>query len=205
LNVSLQDYGLARQLLCSPVVAPADEVFDPIAVNMVNRANVYLSVKYAPDPVDQNPFYADDYAQMHRRGGIPKRELVTRREIVDLGNIRSRTVRGLVKYLRGQPDGHERFRQMGLRRRTSADQWCRSTTKDLVSRLHLWTPKQVRTHFDRLRKENLITAERENANGPWYYGLPEQLSNVNSHFRSLPTPEELAGPGQLDADMPSDE
>jgi hypothetical protein len=37
----------------------------------------------------------------------------------------------------------------------------------------------------------LVTVERADANGPWRYGLPEELSKANSRFRSLPTPQAL--------------
>ena len=191
LTVTVEDYDRIRKLLLSSIVSAASESCDPLAVAMVDRANVYLTVKYSPEPVEQNPFYADDY-DIHVHGRTPRRDLVTRREIADLGNIRSRTVRKLVEYLRRQPDGHERLRRMGFRRRPpKPEDWRRFSIEDLVARLQSWTPKQVRTHFDSLRKANLVTAERADANGPWRYGLPEELSKANSRFRSLPTPEEL--------------
>ena len=193
LTVTLNDYDHVRELLLSPVVSSASETCDPLAVAMVDRANVYLSVKYCPNRIAHDPFYAADF-DSYIRGTSRRRDLVTRREIADLGNVRSRTIEKLVEYLRRQPDGHEQLLRMGFRRRPIAPEDLRRvSTKDLIARLKSWTPKQVRSHFDSLRKANLVTAEREHANGPWRYGLPEELSTVVSPFLSLPTREELIG------------
>ncbi len=60
LTMTLDDFRSVRRLLQTQIVCSADEPFDPLAVEMVNRANVYLSVKYGPDGPENNPFYADD-------------------------------------------------------------------------------------------------------------------------------------------------
>jgi hypothetical protein len=49
----------------------------------------------------------------------------------------------------------------------------------------------VRTHFDRLRRDKLITAERDHGNGPWRYELPEELTESPSPFNTLPPAQEL--------------
>ena len=51
-----------------------------------------------------------------------------------------------------------------------------------------WSAKQVRAHFERLRRSGMITAEREHDNGPWQYELPEELTSRSSVFRGLPRP-----------------
>ena len=50
LTISLDDYALVRRLLRTELVCPTDESCDPLAVDMVNRANIYLAVKYGPEP-----------------------------------------------------------------------------------------------------------------------------------------------------------
>ena len=62
----------------------------------------------------------------------------------------------------------------------------------LSALLESWTPKQVRTCFDRLRKLELLTAERAPVNGPYRYVLPESLSVAANRFSVLPPPDEWA-------------
>lgn len=102
LITSIEDYELVRRLVQTRVVTSADEAFDPLAADMVNRANVYMEVKYGEG--HDNPFYGDFYGMDLREQ--PGRELVTRREVSDLGNTRSRMVRGLIEFLLRQPDGY---------------------------------------------------------------------------------------------------
>ncbi len=198
-SVNLEDYEIVRRLLQSGLVCPLDGLCDPLSVDMINRANVYLAVKYGPTPVEHNPFNAHDYdAYVQGRGGPPRRELVSRKEILDLGNTRSRMVRNLVEYLQRQEGGFDQFVRMGLyHRRPNREQWGRSPIANLIAYLRPWTFKQVRLRFDRLHKERLISGERDGGNGPWLYALPEELSSVASPFRLLPSVDELAsgGPG----------
>ena len=183
LITSIADYELVRRLLQSRLVAGADEAFDPLAADMVSRSNVYVAVKYGGG--NDNPFYGD-YSAMDR-GERPGRELVTRREVSDLGNIRSRMVRRLIEFLQHQPDGYERFRQMGLvRRPPEQDAWRRAGINALVTYLRPWSAKQTRTHFEQLRRAGVITAEREHRNGPWQYTLPEDLMVRSNAFAGLP-------------------
>jgi hypothetical protein len=102
LITNLEDYELVRRLLQTSVVAGADETYDPLAAAMVERANVYLAVKYGAG--SNNPFGGDDSAM--DQGEQPGRELVTRREVSDLGNVRSRMVRQLIVFLHRQGQGH---------------------------------------------------------------------------------------------------
>jgi hypothetical protein len=189
LITSIEDYQLVRRLLQTRLVVGADEVFDPLAFAMVSRANVYMAVKY--DVGSDNPFYGD-YSAMDR-GERPGRELVTRREVSDLGNVRSRMVRQLITFLQHQPDGYERFRQMGLVRRSpDRDAWRRTGVNALIAYLRPWSAKQLRTHFERLRRQGMITAEREHGNGPWRYTLPEDLAARSNAYRNLPRIEGAA-------------
>ena len=180
---NIVDYELVRRLLQTRLVAGADETFDPLAADMVSRANVYMAVKYGTG--NDNPFDGD-YSAMDR-GERAGRELVTRREVSDLGNIRSRMVRQLIEFLLRQPDGYERFRRMGfVRRPPERNAWQRVGINALVTYLRPWSAKQLRTHFEQLRRASVITAERKHGNGPWQYTLPENLTVRSNAFGGLP-------------------
>jgi hypothetical protein len=102
-------------------------------------------------------------------------------------NVRSRIVRQLIVFLRRQPDGYDSFRRMGLvRRPPEREVWRRAEVNDLVGCLRRWSSKQVRMHFEQLRRAGMITAERERGNGPWRYLLPEDLTARSNAFRGLP-------------------
>ena len=183
LTTNLEDYELVRRLLQTRVVAGADEAYDPLAAAMVDRANVYLAVKYGAG--SNNPFGSDDSTM--NQGERPGRELVTRREVSDLGNIRSRMVRQLIVFLHRQPGGYDSFRRMGLvRRPPERDVWQRAEVNGLIGCLRPWSSKQVRTHFEQLCRAGMITAERERGNGPWRYRLPENLTVRSNVFGGLP-------------------
>ena len=190
LILTTDDYEQVRRLVQSPLVALADETCDPLANDMVGRANIFLQVKYAEPNVQDNPFNVDGADSPPGSG--TNRDLITRREVADLGNVRSRLVRRLVEFVRRRNDGHERFQRMGLLRRPlPRGRWRNTETVDLVNYLRPWTAKQVRTHFDQLRRSGMLTAERETANGPWRYVLPEELQGRRNAYRHLPTAAEL--------------
>jgi hypothetical protein len=190
LTLTADDYEQVRLLLQSPSVTPADEPCDPLARDMVGRANVYLQVKFAETNADGNPFRANGFGlPLGSRGN---KDLITRREIVDLGNVNSRLVRQLVEYIRRRSDGYERFQRMGLvRQPPPRDRWQRAEVSSQIDYLRPWAAKQVRTHFDQLHRTGMITAERATANGPWRYTLPEELVGRNSAYSGLPTAAEL--------------
>jgi hypothetical protein len=191
LTLTADDYEQVRLLLQSPSVASAEEACDPLASAMVNRANAFLQAKYAEPYAQDNPFNTDGADSPP--GNRANRELITRREVADLGNIRSRLVRRLVEFVRRRTDGYQRFRRMGLvRQPPPRDRWPNADTAALVNCLRPWSAKQVRAHFDQLRRNGLITAERETANGPWRYALPEELQSRHGGYRRLPTAAELA-------------
>lgn len=190
LELAASDYEHVRGLLQSRVVCPADQASDPLAAAMVARANVFLGVKYAEDGGVENPF--NDGNVEVPRNGRRVRDLVLRREVADLGNPNCRLIRRLLEYLKRQPDGYERFRRLGLSRRPpDQNVWQAIGPAELCEYLRAWSAKQVRTHFDQLLRDGYITAEREHGNGPWRYGLPEELAGNSSAFRRLPRVEDL--------------
>ena len=190
LTLTTDDYEQVRRLLQSRLLAPADETCDPLAKDMVDRANIFLQAKYAEPNAQDNPFNVDG-ADSPPGSGI-NRDLITRREVADLGNARSQLIRQLIEFLRRRNDGYERFLRMGLMRQPPPrDRWRNAETAALTGCLRPWTAKQVRTHFDQLRRGGMITAEREAANGPWRYALPEELQGRRVAYRRLPTAAEL--------------
>ena len=193
MHVSYQDYALVRSLLQSQLVVAGDVPVDPLAVAMVNRANVYLDVKYDPGQTEANPFQADEFYDRDRQITESRgRPLVTRREIADLGNLRSGLVRRLIEQLQSRNDGFELFGRMGLARRPpNSNDWPNTSANQLAQLLQPWTVKQVRTHFERLHKASLITAERHPSNGPWRYLLPEEFHTAHMTFADLPAVEHL--------------
>jgi hypothetical protein len=196
LAVNLEDYELVRGVLQSPIVASADDSFDPLAAAMVSRANVYMSVKFGDYSDSRNPFResGEESDPVANRSG---RELITRREVADLGNVHSRLVRRLIEFLRRRPDGYKRFLAMGVvRRPPNRNAWRAVDIDELIGYLRRWSAKQVRTHFGRLCSAGMISAERDHGNGPWRYVLPEELNGQRSVFRGLPTAQELLGHAQ---------
>jgi hypothetical protein len=192
IQTTLDDYGFVRGLLCSAVVRRNRELCEPLALDMIRRANVYLSVKLGSDR--GNPFRVEcEGGYRSARGSSLKRDAITRRELTDLGNVHSRMVVTLIDYLQNRDDGHARYLQLGragepLPKRN----WKRQTARELARRLKGWSVKQVRTHFDRLQQRGLVTATRERANGPLRYEMPEEFENVASPYSMLPTARSLA-------------
>lgn len=187
------DYQTVQRLLQSQFIGSADEPADPLAIDMVNRANVYIELKFLPELWQESPVFRIDGDPLGKlRGRRTRQELITRREIAELGNVRSQLVRQIVESLQRMPDGQEIFQRMGLVERPPVErEWSRRDVPALTGMLRRWSYKQVRTHFEVLRRRDMITAERERANGPWRYLLPEELSTWTSAFRHLPPVEEL--------------
>ena len=161
---------------------------------MVHRSNVYLGIKFGDDRTDRNPFRPGNLGfWLDRPDDRPPRQPITRREIADLGNVGSTTVRQVVEFLQQTPDGFDQFIRMGLaRRRPDPSSWSRLSAKALTGLLHNWSYKQVRSHFQRLHIAGIITAERQHENGPWYYQIPEELAYSHSRFDYLPSADELS-------------
>jgi hypothetical protein len=201
-TVRPEDYESVRQLLQCPILTPADVPSDPLAADMVNRANVYLAAKSGQFLRHGRPS-APDYDDVCGQNGRPARELITRRELTDLGNVRSGAVRRLVEYLRRERNGYEWYYRLGLvSRPPELRAWARIPVDRLLGLLRSWSFKQVRNHFDRLRRDGLITAERAHRNSPWRYELPEELTDVSSPFGDLPPTSELVNPSPTCDDTP---
>lgn len=97
-------------------------------------------------------------------------------------------IRAVFVYLQNSDDGHARYLQIGsIGEPIPGRNWKRLSARELARRLKGWSPKQVRTHFDRLQQRGLVTAERERANGPLRYQMPEELESVGSPYSQLPT------------------
>jgi hypothetical protein len=187
IQITLSDYDFVRELLGSAVVKPNRELCEPLALDMINRANVYLSVKLGGDR--RNPFRVeDDEGYRRSRSSSPKRDAITRRELADLGNVNSPLVLTLIDYLQNSDDGNASYVQMGCTGEPISERnWKRLPARELARRLKGWSVKQVRTHFDRLQQRGLVTVARERANGPLHYQMPEELENVGSPYSQLPT------------------
>ncbi len=89
-----------RTPLQTRLVAGADDAHDPLAADMVAQANVYMTVKYSAG--SDNPFGSDPSMTDHCERPPRVRELITRKEAADLGDVRSRTVRRLIEFLKCQ-------------------------------------------------------------------------------------------------------
>ena len=196
----LAAYDLVKNLLQSSIVCPVTGPAEQLSLAMVSRANVYLDLKYGEESAG-NPFIGEfeEYSPSSSRRRT-QHELITRRELADLGNVNSSTVRNLVEYLKRSPDGYQRFQEMGLSRPAPDQQrWEQQPVDTLLGFLEGWTPKQLRTRFDRLRRDGLITAERECANGRLLFRLPESLASPSRRFAYLPSADELAAGGAAGA------
>ncbi len=142
-----------------------------------------------------SPFLGRDSDEIERENRRPGKELISRREVADLGNVRSRLVRQLVEWLKQGAGGYEWYCRMGLvHEPPDRDAWLTASVASLVANLRPWSVKQVRTHFDRLHRDGLITAEREHENGPWRYELPEEFSDSLNPFHDLPPVTQLRPP-----------
>lgn len=194
ITCSEHDYETVRRLLNSSGVATSQDSVDQLAIEMVQRANVYLRLK--SDPMFGHEFprcLPRDNSQHSHRQRTACPELVTRREIADLGNVRGALINAIITSLQRRPKGDGLFQRMGLIRPLPADtSFTRASTRNLVSLLRPWTAKQVRTHFHNLHKSGLVTGEREANNAAWQYRLPEELNDTGSPFAALPSFAEMS-------------
>lgn len=164
------DYERVRHLLRDPAFVPADDPGHPLAAAMVGRANAYLRSRGTG-------------------GEVPPSE-ITRAELVDLGDPGGDRVAELLRALLDAPDGFDAFRGVGTTRDVGRDWPTREVTR-LAALLLPWSLKQVRTTFERLTREGLISARRLTNNQPYRYLLPDRLRPRHSPFWLLPTADEL--------------
>jgi hypothetical protein len=179
--------------LQSPLLCTADEPVTQLAVDMVGRTNVFLELKCNPELREGSTLRCDDGDPTGRiRGSSTRRELTTRSEIADLGNVDSRLIQQILGLLQRVPGGYAMFQRMGLVRQPPNERdFKKSGLRILTRMLRSWSAKQVRVHFEALRKGGLISGERDSRNSAWKYRLPEQLSIFSSPFRFLPPANEL--------------
>lgn len=173
------DYERVRFLLNDPVFSPADDPVHPLAAAMVGRANAYLAHvrvhRPAPSEAERDP----------------DTEAITRSELVDLGDPQGPAVRGLVGALLTAPSGLAAFRDIGTARELTAPDWPARDFEKLAELLLPWSPKQVRTTFERLLREGLIRSRGRARNQPHRYLLPDRLRPLDSRFHRLPKPDEV--------------
>lgn len=91
------EYKIVRRLLQSPILSQTSVSIDPLAVDMVNRANVFLELKQNAEFVHSHPSLSNFGDPIHRhRDSRTGHELVSRCEVADLGNVRSRLIRDVI-------------------------------------------------------------------------------------------------------------
>ncbi len=193
LGVSIDHYSAVYSLVQSPILRPSDEPFDPLARDMVHRANAYLALKQSPPAarIRQARLATPTKDGDHTDHDSPDRRL-TRRELTNLGNPRGAAVQKLLKHLLDCDEGYRIFRTLGIYGCPSdGKEWRTHDSKAVAKFLIPWSEKQVRDHFHRLYQAELITARRDADNGPWRYDIPETLTDASSAFRKLPPPEKL--------------
>lgn len=190
---AFSEYRRVYDLLQSPVVRATEEHFDPLARDMVNRANAYLMLRQTSVQPDVRVARNDDSGGNNKRKDLPEQECkITRRELTDLGNTKGLTVRRLIKFLLDEENGLDTFCGLAAARQSRKyESWPSRDPKSLARLLTPWSQKQVRDHFHRLYQLNLITAKRAGGNKPWQYAIPETLVDGDSVFRRLPRPETL--------------
>lgn len=187
ITITPNDYGFVRERLQRPIVGSTDVECDALAVDMVQRMNIYLRIRFGRDTSPDDPIWAstEEYRQLDRGAG--RKPPVTRREIADLGNTKSGLIRRLVTSLKQADGGYGQFGRLGLARRPPPESdWSQASPDALARYLKPWSVKQVRTHFEVLQRRGLVTAAQEHTNGPWRYELPEALTTDGSPFAGLP-------------------
>lgn len=184
---ALGAYGEVFRLLRSKTVRPADEPFESVAVAMVGRANVYLRHEVERRcGADQLGPHTDGPSQL------------TRKVLADLGYPRGAEMRALIGWL-VQTDRFPDYLRLGLKTATHPSTWPSRDADALADLLLPWSPKQVRTIFDKLKGGGFIEAARATKNGPWVYSLPEVLARPSAAFSTLPEPSVVRAVGGADA------
>lgn len=186
------DYASVFRVLQRTTSGLPEEVGDRLVAVMVARANAYLRHRDGNVPTTAFPNRRDGMTS--RADGADKvgesdRE-ITLRELADLGDLRSTTLKELVGSVLESQDG-KTLKEFGfLKLVGSIDGQMAIDAKEIRRSLIGWSPKQVRMRFNRLRKQGFIDAERDPpGNGPWVYRLPESLRSLPGEFQSLPSVE----------------
>ena len=194
-EAGLEDFLQVKGLLACSGATDSEGITDPLAVAMVQRVNAFLRPVKAKR-TGRNDNEGDEEGE----GEVREVEhcSITRKELVDLGNPSSGCVAELVKKLINEGgEGYQTYRSLGLVRSIEeSENWPDDRSEeDWCKLLQPWTDKLVRTHFDSLRKQGIISAERRKANGPWVYRVPHELQAARSILANLPLPEPSLGQG----------
>jgi len=175
-----------------------DSPVDDLTRAMVARADTYLremSGETSP-PSDS----ARSLGARQGNSSLPSKtadqahaRMLTRTQLADLGNPRSRILKSFVEKL--LTDGNYAALQgLGVGVGHHEEHSRRSgvpNPESVISRLPTWSYKQVRTRFDRLHREGLLQAQRPRANGAMSYILPEEFQTARTQFAVLPEPDEV--------------
>lgn len=184
-------YAEAHHCLRVRTARPTDELFDPLAVAMVARANTYLRSRPTPQgagkvvsPEDTDPAGRGVAGAAH--GGI------TRQELTELGASGSTRVADLIRTLVDAGD-FGAFVRLGLKPAQNPPRdWPAQDVAGLAPLLLEWSYKQIRTHFEPLMRSGLIEGVRPKRNGAMVYTHLEGLAGPSTAFDRLPAPDALA-------------
>jgi hypothetical protein len=196
-----EDYAAVIQVLHGATSGLPEEFGDRLVGMMIARANVYLRGRTDPLgailPESRGRAGLGSRAERLVVDGVGARE-ITMRELADLGDLRSGTLKSLIESAIGSGDGRA-LRDLGFLGRVPSIEGPGAVDARTIRNLLVgWTPKQVRARFDRLRSQGFIVAERDPpGNGPWVYQLPKSLRALPCEFQSLP-PVELVVESRAD-------
>jgi hypothetical protein len=214
-TVNIADFAYVHALVGRVAARAPDGHSDPLASAMVWRGNLYSEMRAdrlkAPKMtvrIDESPAGSVTEAS----------EEITRLELVDLGDVKSRVVREIIEYLAAEyTDDTTEQSEAGLKPTTRRGwliviglvrelpdgwQWPEEDVVETIRRLLVkWTPKLVRTRFHPLRVAGVITGERKFGNAPWVYRLPESFTPAAA-FSWLPSPEEVRRTVEVPENLP---
>ena len=164
---SIEDYASIYRILQKTTLAAPEESEDELLRIMIDRANHYL--KSWEDRLASDPMIHPGRRGMTSRATIRPSSTrstdrpITLRELTDLGNLHSTSLTTLLEKLIGAGD-LEAIRALGLYRDIPAGADPRSlSVKVMRTRLVSWSAKQVRSRFDRLRRQGFIDSKRDPA------------------------------------------
>ena len=188
-----EHYKLVRALLSCSLLENIHAQHDQLTLTMLKRANLYLATAELVRP--KKPKFARDgdtsttsQNQVDRHAGT-----ITRRELTELGNLNSKTLKDLVGYAVKCAD-KSALKSLGLPA-PLIESVCNGALADncklTLSKITSWTEKQIRTRFDRLKKDGLVDSQRPVLNGPIQYPIPTELADQRSPFVNLPHEDEL--------------
>ena len=131
--VSREGYESVRRLLQCPILLPPDAACDPLATDMVHRADVYLAAGSGEVRRCGSSLLGLECDIKDQDDRPPKVPMI-RRECC-LGNGRSGIVRRLVEYLHQAASGYEWYCRMGLSHAAPGrDDWQTDTSANLTVR-----------------------------------------------------------------------